>query len=296
MPEPNGYVPTPDPVATLVAAEAFAAERPSERPGGGRVLLPGLGDGQLFRGIERYCEGTVGWCGPAESYPRPECIGVENDLRRIRSFNAAHPDADVDVRASDFLLEPPSGSFDWVVANPPYCRYKSIPDRKRQLYRQRFDVCEGQFTLFAPFVAQSMRLLRPGGWATFVLPVSPLWTGVAEPLRDIFRGHFTGLIALLPEAAFDQQVRTILVSVKKEWSESSPRNLWLEALRRPQVDALLSRLGVADVQRAADQYFQRVKDGRDRVRHVDRRERNQRDGFQYRPEVQSSLARFVPEH
>ena len=38
----------------------------------------------------------------------------------------------------DFLLEPISGHFDYVVGNPPYVRQEMIPDALMKKYRQRF--------------------------------------------------------------------------------------------------------------------------------------------------------------
>ncbi|WP_435181223.1 hypothetical protein [Halorussus sp. AFM4] len=63
MPAENGYVPTPAPVADYAAAAAFGTSRPGEIDDG-RMLFPGLGTGNLYDAVRRYCTEGENWYVP----------------------------------------------------------------------------------------------------------------------------------------------------------------------------------------------------------------------------------------
>lgn len=222
----NGFVPTPPRVADFMVADLFGASRPDRDT---RVLLPGLGTGRLHDAIERYCTKGDGWI-PEFEYPRPACVGVEIDATLVNEFRERHPDADPMVHEADFLLDPPAGPFDHVVANPPYVRYSSIEHAKREGYRDRFTVAVGQFDLYYCFFDQALRLLRPGGTLTFLTPIRYLTLGNAHALRGLLRLHDVGHIYLMPEVIFDEMVTTVVTTIEKRAPPFSPTSLWLEAL------------------------------------------------------------------
>ncbi|WP_135666550.1 Eco57I restriction-modification methylase domain-containing protein [Halorhabdus rudnickae] len=292
MPVENGFVPTPAPVADYAASVAFGAERPSEVEGGGRLLLPGLGQGNLYDAVRRYCTEGENWKNPEFDYPVPECVGVESDPERLAEFRERHTDAEITLVESDFLLDPPEGRFDWVLANPPYTRYKRIPEPKREEYRDRFDLARGQFPLYAPFFEQALRLLKPGGWLTFILPFSALTTGVTKPLREVIRGNFAGPIMYLPEETFDVQVETILLGLQKKRDDSGDY-LWLEELYGYETRPILERLGVEEVEDAANEYYERFKKKRTLVNNRDNWERSNRDESANRTIRQAGIQEFA---
>jgi len=263
MPAENGYVPTPEPAAEYAVGDLFKVERP-DSPSSPRLLLPGLGTGNLYDAVVRYCTPGEGNRDQRNlEYPVPECVGVENDPNNVGAFDMTHWGHDIDVRQTDFLLEPPEGSFDWVLANPPYTRYSRISKEKRAAYRERFETATGKYPLFAPFVEQAMDLLKPDGWATFILPVQSLTVDACEPLQDLLAGLRVGRITLLPEPTFDRQVQTVVVTVKNTPSEARENPFWIE---RPYVwdcamERFLKRLGVEDVEEA-DQVYEQGLDAR----------------------------------
>lgn len=274
MTVPNGFVPTPAALADHAAAVAFGAERPSEVDSGGRLLLPGLGSGNLYGGVSRYCTEGESWNHPDWDYPMPECVAVERDPDRIGEFLDRHPDADVDVREGDFLLDPPQGPFDWVLANPPYTRYKEIDTDRREAYADRFELAQGQFPLHLPFFEQAYRLLKPGGWLTFILPASTLTANVAGPFRWTLRSHFVEPIDFLPPATFPVKVETMLLSVQKQRFEGPPSNLWLTMLRGSTAREILERVDhVDDVDAAIEGHLKEHQRRRKVVMNRDRRER-----------------------
>jgi len=252
----NGYVPTPAPVADLVAASVFGAERPSEVDNP-RLLLPGLGTGNLYAAVRRCCTEGENWYVRQFDYPMPECVGVEIDQDLIDEFETRRETSDIEAKQADFLLDPPSGTFDWVLANPPYTRYLNIPGDKRDIYRERFDCAEGTFPLYAPFLEQALRLVKPDGWVTFIIPVTALTIPLTEPLRELLRRRFVGPILYFPEETFDEQVTVCSVTVQKRPKQPSP--LWVENVLAYGPRPLLKRLGVDDIEAAADEYMKQLK-------------------------------------
>ena len=287
----NSYVPTPEPVADLAASTVFGGERPGhvgDDDRRGRLLLPGLGTGNLYDAVRRYCTHGEGWSTARKfDYQLPECVGVETDPDRIDEFEATHPDAEIDVRHADFLLEPPEGEFDWVLANPPFVCYQDIPTEKRDQYRDRFRIAQDQFDLFVPFFEQSMRLLKPGGSLLFILPIQALLVSAFEALRKEIRDHFIHPIFYLPPETFDEKVETVMVGVEKQ-TDSTGHHLWLEELRGWELREILPGLDVDDVEAAMDRYYDEHAFTEETLEWHDSRERKRNDGGR-----QSGLEQFT---
>ncbi|PCR88619.1 Eco57I restriction-modification methylase domain-containing protein [Natrinema ejinorense] len=281
MSDANGYVPTPEPVANLAASTAFGAERPGhvgDDDRRGRLLLPGLGTGNLYDAVHRYCTNGDGWSTARKfDYPLPECVAVETNSELVDEFEAGHPDAEIDVHHADFLLDPPEGEFDWVLANPPFVCYQDIDAAKRDQYRERFRIAQGQFDMFVPFFEQSMRLLKPGGTLLFILPLPALLVPAFEPFRKELRDHFIEPIFYLPPETFAEKVETVMVGVEKQ-PHSRGHHLWLEALRGWESREILSGLGVDDVDDAVDRYYDEHAFTEEMLKWKDDRERRNQDG------------------
>lgn len=276
MPTENGYVPTPPIVSDYVTSVAFGAERPSDVDDGGRILLPGLGTGNLYDAVKRYCTPGEGW--PANrtwEFDLPECVGVENDPQRIQEFHDEHGyDEPIQILERDFLLDPPEGPFDWILANPPYLRYKAIDGDKRDAYRRKFRMAKGQFDLAMVFYEQAMRLLKDDGWLTFILPLAALLTNTYEPFRWGIRSRFVEPIRYLPPETFDEKVETFVVSVQKR--DSPGNHLWFDHLYNHAAETILEGLGVDDVDVAVDEYFDEYRLTEELICRRDHRERDKR--------------------
>jgi hypothetical protein len=278
MPAENGYVPTPAPVADLAAGHVFGVTRPSEVEDGGRLLLPGLGTGNLYAAVRRYCTEGQNWNHPSFDYPLPSCVGVENDPERIAEFREQRSTDAIEVREADFLLDPPDGRFDWALANPPYTRYKRIDEDRRAVYRDRFTTATGQFPLYAPFVEQLLDLVKPDGSVTVILPITALTTDATAPLRRLLERQERGHVLLLPESTFDRTVRTVMLTVECDPSPRSVDHWWVENVLAYGPRPLLDRLGVADVDAATTAYMERLREAKRRVRHLTTREIETLDG------------------
>lgn len=220
MPAENGFVPTPEPVAERMAAELFVyAPDPDDR-----VLFPGLGTGRIYDAVRSYLDD--------QDLPVPELVGVEIDQERIEEFRESHPD-DVEIHRADFLLDPPAGKFDYIVANPPYLRYSDIPKEKRDPYRKRFQAAVGQFDIYMPFIEQMLRLLKPGGYLVMLTPSKYMTIPAAETVRSLIRSETPQAFFLLPDGTFpNHTVRTVITALQKDPSPSMDKYLWLEGLYR----------------------------------------------------------------
>ena len=273
MPVENGYVPTPPVVADYVATTAFGALRPTDVDDG-RVLFPGLGTGNLFDAVQRYCTGGEGWYETSSfDYELPECVGVENDSQRIEEFHESHDDPLITVQQGDFLLDPPAGEFDWIVANPPFMRYQRIDSDVRSQYTEQFQLGQGQPGLHVLFLEQAYNLLSDGGWLTFILPVSDFLNVSTQAFRDYLRVREVSPIRYLPPQTFDEQVQVLVMSMKKSMDQGSP-SLWIESLFANEVREMVRNLGVDDVDAAADEYYDEQKLNK---RMLNRRDRKDRD-------------------
>lgn len=126
--------------------------------------------------------------------------------------------------------------FDVVVGNPPWVRLHRIPPTARATYRQRFESFRcaswargalvshagagftGQVDLAALFTERSLRLLRPGGVVSLLLPIK-LWRSIAGGgVRQLLRRE--GELLQLEDwsesrSAFDAAVYPSLLLVRR---------------------------------------------------------------------------------
>lgn len=304
----NGYVPTPAPVADWVARTVFA-ESPSD---GDRLLLPGVGDGNLYAAARRYCS--------VRGQPLPEAVAIDNDPERLAEFHDRFPapeqpsiptfpegsrwfhrplastggikpseDAPVGgalhVREADFLLSPPEPGFDYILANPPFLRYEAIPSEKRDRYRERFRATEGQFDLFMPFVEQMLRLLADDGWLTFIAPEQLITSPHMAALRKELRTETIHECEYLPKQVFpDHTITTVAVTVSPDPSLGADGSFYVTPLYGHETRELLERCGFQgdDLEAAVDDYFEGLKLARSLLGN-----RRRRDGIEggYNPAV-----------
>jgi hypothetical protein len=264
----DGFVPTPPAVADWMAMSLFT-EPPSADD---RILFPGAGTGCLAAAVKRFCS--------VRDYPVPEAVAVDTSRERLATFeqdvasespevpplstrsvnrlratyptvqqSAERPVAmDADLQVADFLLEPPAGEFDYILANPPYTRYEALDADKRRRYRENFEAAEGQFGLFMPFIEQMQNLLAADGTLTFLAPVNYLVAPFAAPLREEIRRDRTEQFMLFPEDVFrNAKVQTVATTLSANPSLGKDGSFWLETFTyTSRVDDLLRDVGVLD--------------------------------------------------
>lgn len=98
--------------------------------------------------------------------------------------------ADAWLVQGDFLLEPLSGSFDFVVGNPPYVRQELIPAALLQEYRRRFSTLYDRADLYVPFIERSLGLLANKGKLGFICADRWMKNRYGAPLRALVSKNF----------------------------------------------------------------------------------------------------------
>ncbi len=126
----------------------------------GRVLEPSCGDGAFLRHF-------------------PGAVGIEVDARH------APPGA----RVMNFFALPESEGFATIIGNPPYVRYRDIPEQTRALTRR--STLDGRANLYLFFIEKCLRHLEPGGELIFITPRDFLKATSAVPLNHRLYGAGT---------------------------------------------------------------------------------------------------------
>lgn len=118
---------------------------------------------------------------------------------------------------------------DLIVGNPPYGLSrdeKILPIEKRQLEIGYKDWLSGKIDKYQLFMAQSFRLLRPGGVCAMIVPTSWLGISSAKILRKRLLNSLCELVSINYPAFNNQGVETAIVIFKKgEAAEKSPIKL-----------------------------------------------------------------------
>lgn len=108
----------------------------------------------------------------------------------------------------DFLLEPLTQQFDFVVGNPPYLRIERIPPPLMREYRLRYATMFDRADIYIPFIERSLDLLTEGGRLGFIC--ADRWTKnrYGGPLREKVAGkfHLESFIDMSNTQAFESEV------------------------------------------------------------------------------------------
>jgi SAM-dependent methyltransferase len=163
----TAYVPTPPRVADFLATRVFGVGRPTRED---TVLYPGLGTGRLYEAVHRYCTPGDGYV-PKFDYDPPQGVAYEINPGLVTEFEQTHPDANLEVHQTDFLVATIDKRVDYVLANPPYIHYNDLPESRRSQYTDRFDTAHGQYNSYYLFFEQALRALKHGGTLTFLTPI-----------------------------------------------------------------------------------------------------------------------------
>jgi SAM-dependent methyltransferase len=271
--DPLGFVETPPALADELAGQVM----PTTPKPGDRILYPGAGRGKIAAAVHRRCS--------VRDIDCPDAVFVERDAQHLEtlrdrfvgeeashnhgvpplsdestrchrpmygSISKARVDADVEIRHTDILLDPPPGTFEYIVANPPYTAYSEIERERREAYADRFETATGQFHLYTPFVEQMLDLLAQNGVLVVLLPDRWLTLEAARPLRDRLRQENPCTPILVPEPAFpDHKVQTTIAVVGRSdapWTGQvrppSRTSLYLTHMHGQSIRPFLKRVGV----------------------------------------------------
>jgi hypothetical protein len=280
-----GLVQTPPPLADWVAAEALI-EAPNS---GDRILYPGAGHGNLAAAVHRRCS-VRGLPAPDATFidRNPDHLDIvanrfigdtapmNNGIPRMTSASARYHtparrqavnesiNTNVELRATDFLRDPPEAPFEYILTNPPYTAYSIIDADDRDTYTDRFDAATGQYPLYAPFIEQCLNLVADDGLVIFLAPDSYLTRGHSEQLRWLLRKANTATPILVPDPAFDEMVQAVITTVSRSDNSTlgiavppTDRRFSLTTVSAYEAETLLDRVGLPDIEidSALSEYF-----------------------------------------
>ena len=102
------------------------------------------------------------------------------------------PDEISRVNAFDWQREFPAamkaGGFDCVIGNPPYVRQESLSNIKEYL-KHHYEGFDSAADLYAYFMEHGVKMIRDGGFFSFIVSSSFLRTTYGEPLRRVLKKH-----------------------------------------------------------------------------------------------------------
>jgi hypothetical protein len=287
----DGFVPTPRPVTDLAVAKLLSPSAPCSED---RLLLPGCGTGNFFAAILRYCS--------YRGHPVPNTVAIEKDQSRVTEFADRFENRDepfrpeipqcskrqlkvsyppdwtpandtvnpsLDIRCDDFLLNPPSGPFDYIIANPPFVAYNDLDKKKRERYSERFTTTEGSFNLYMPFIEQMCNLLADDGRLIFICPDEYLTSNRGATLRSRLREETIHHVWPLPEPTFDAMVRTSMTDISGDSSLSRDGSFCITSWYYfCELKQILESLGVeeAQIDDAVESYLNRKEEIEERLR------------------------------
>jgi hypothetical protein len=163
---------TPDWVAEVMVAYVLGK-------GARQLFDPAVGTGAFFRAAKKLasCSRRV-----------PQFVGCEIDptvLRAAVENGFSHAELS-QVQVRDFVLDPPAGPFEAIVANPPYLRHHRLSaEVKAKLRSFAYQILgqpiDGRAGLHVYFLLRALQLLARGGRLAFIMPADTC-EGVFAPV------------------------------------------------------------------------------------------------------------------
>ncbi len=153
------------------------------------IFDPAVGAGVFFRAAKNVAEERGGEIG---------FLGNELDPSALQEalYNGLSADDLAHIEIRDFILNPPTGPFKAIVANPPYIRHHRLPyDVKQELRHIGVNSLgkplDGRAGLHIYFLIRALRLLDKHGRLAFIMPAdtcegvfsSTLWKWIAGNYR-----------------------------------------------------------------------------------------------------------------
>jgi len=182
-----------------------------------KIFDPGVGAGAFFRAARKVYSGNN---------KSVDLLGTEIDPEKMRdALESGTSKEDIlRVEIKDFLLDPPHGPFEAIVANPPYIRHHRLStDVKQKLSNiavlnlgKTIDARAGYHIYF---LIRSLELLAEGGSLAFIMPSdtcegkfsTALWGWISKKFR------IDAVITFSPEASpFPyQDTNPIIILIRK---------------------------------------------------------------------------------
>jgi len=159
------------------------------------VLEPGAGEGVFLRVLHEKGFRDI------KAYEIDERLGKGSPIR---------------ITHCDFLKIPPKPSFDVVIGNPPYVRWKNIPEEWRSLFKKNeywSKIMNGLCDLTYSFIYHAVNFLQNYGELVFICPLFWTETVHGKHLREHLskNGSIELLINLNESKVFGKVSSTIII-------------------------------------------------------------------------------------
>lgn len=209
---------TPDDVAVFLS-KWVAETNP------GVILEPSCGDGVFLGALARL------------EAPKPPHI-IACEINRVEAKKARERVVSArakkfQVHTGDFLewfleREQEAEPIDGVVGNPPFIRYQSLSKQHQFRADKVFQLCGMECSkhtnAWVPFVAASMKLLKPGGRLGMVLPTELLHIPHAQSLRRFLAMECSRVLVLDPqELWFEGTLQGVVLLLAEKKAASADR-------------------------------------------------------------------------
>jgi len=178
----------------------FVAEYMSSlisKPQSASVLEPGAGEGIFLEVL--YEKGFEN----VKAYEIDERLGEKSPIK---------------ITYCDFLKIPPNPTFDVVIGNPPYVRWKNIPEEWRRLFKKNkywSKIMNGLCDLTYAFIYHAVNFLKNYGELIFICPLFWTETVHGKHLREhLSKNGSVELLVNLNEAKVFGQVSSTIVIFK----------------------------------------------------------------------------------
>ena len=167
-------------VFTPYAIAKFMAQWVPGRQFPAAVLDPAFGLGIFLRAL---LEGV-----PDET---PRLVGYEIDEQTAETARGLFTDngyAQVELRQANFLSAPWQEKFDGILCNPPYRKFRGLPDKDFlvEAVKQNTGIALSRAAnLYIFFLIKAIWQLAPGGRAAFILPYEFLNADYGTPVKQM---------------------------------------------------------------------------------------------------------------
>lgn len=117
------------------------------------------------------------------------------------------------------------GGFDVVIGNPPYVRPHKLETSDKQALWAQYQVYRAKSDIYACFIQRAIDLLKPGGYASYIVSNTFMSLESFAPLRRYILDNCCILyLGLTPKKVFEAAtVETIVLGLKKESNEVARR-------------------------------------------------------------------------
>lgn len=216
---------TPDWLAEAMVAYGLAN-------GAETVFDPAVGSGAFFRAAKKVGADVSQRVALLGSELHPEILSDAIDAGLERSDL-------VNVETRDFVLDPPNGGLEFIVANPPYLRHHRIPLETKARLRE-FSIAlirsalDGRAGFHVFFLLRALTLLRQGGRLAFVLPSDTAEGVFAKKLWEWIAKHFhlEAVVTFPPDATPFPGVDTNAMVFFIRRAEPQPTFFWVSCTSR----------------------------------------------------------------